>query len=141
MRTIALIAVAGFLLLAVLVFSVADDGADGGSPAALMLATAERAADATRKHQVAKIETARSQFFLEHNRPPETNQELVDAGFLSAEDIVNAPAVAAKEYEQKLPGVVVKRCGKCHGSVASTAEVGDTCPHCGVVWGRETRDF
>ena len=32
---------------------------------------------------------------------------------------------------------VTKSCGKCGGAVSSLSKVGDTCPHCRVVWGRE----
>lgn len=30
-----------------------------------------------------------------------------------------------------------KSCGKCGKSVSASSKVGDKCPHCGVVWGRE----
>lgn len=30
-----------------------------------------------------------------------------------------------------------KSCGSCGGIVSKTAKVGDRCPHCGVIWGRE----
>ena len=33
--------------------------------------------------------------------------------------------------------VVTKRCGNCGQPVSETASVGDRCPHCGIIWGRE----
>jgi predicted RNA-binding Zn-ribbon protein involved in translation (DUF1610 family) len=30
-----------------------------------------------------------------------------------------------------------KSCGKCGKSVSSNSKIGDKCPHCGVIWGRE----
>lgn len=30
-----------------------------------------------------------------------------------------------------------KSCGKCGKQVSNTSKIGDRCPHCGVVWGRE----
>ena len=30
-------------------------------------------------------------------------------------------------------------CGKCGRAVAATSRVGQRCPHCGVVWGRENK--
>ncbi|MES2518174.1 MAG: hypothetical protein V4585_08710 [Bacteroidota bacterium] len=32
---------------------------------------------------------------------------------------------------------VSANCGKCGKSVSPYAKVGDTCPHCGVRWGKE----
>jgi DNA-directed RNA polymerase subunit RPC12/RpoP len=28
-------------------------------------------------------------------------------------------------------------CGSCHKPVSSSSKIGDTCPHCGLTWGRE----
>ena len=30
-----------------------------------------------------------------------------------------------------------KSCGKCGKSVSANSKIGDRCPHCGVIWGRE----
>ena len=32
---------------------------------------------------------------------------------------------------------VSKSCGSCGGTVSSSSRIGQRCPHCGVVWGKE----
>lgn len=32
-------------------------------------------------------------------------------------------------------------CGKCGGAVSIHSSVGDRCPHCGVIWGRENTSY
>ena len=32
---------------------------------------------------------------------------------------------------------VSKSCGSCGGAVSSSSRIGQRCPHCGVIWGRE----
>lgn len=33
--------------------------------------------------------------------------------------------------------ITQKTCGRCGGIVSNSAKVGDKCPHCGVIWGKE----
>lgn len=44
----------------------------------------------------------------------------------------NVPNVYSQTYTTS-----TKNCGKCGKQVSASAKVGDRCPHCGVVWGRE----
>ena len=32
-------------------------------------------------------------------------------------------------------------CGKCGGAVSANSRVGQRCPHCGVIWGRENTSY
>ena len=32
---------------------------------------------------------------------------------------------------------VSKSCGSCDGAVSSSSRIGQRCPHCGVIWGKE----
>lgn len=32
---------------------------------------------------------------------------------------------------------ISKSCGSCGGAVSSSSRIGQRCPHCGVIWGRE----
>lgn len=36
---------------------------------------------------------------------------------------------------------VSKKCENCGGIVSNNASVGDTCPHCGVIWGKENTKY
>lgn len=47
-----------------------------------------------------------------------------------------APRSAQAQYRTVVS--VEKRCGNCGRVVSSSAKVGDRCPYCGVIWGRES---
>ena len=40
-------------------------------------------------------------------------------------------------YSQTYSSLTTANCGKCGKAVSSSAKVGDSCPHCGVRWGKE----
>lgn len=51
--------------------------------------------------------------------------------------VVIQPQVANAQYYQ----VVEKRCGNCNKVVPNDSQVGDRCPHCGVIWGMEQTQY
>jgi hypothetical protein len=52
--------------------------------------------------------------------------------------ILYSQRASAQMYgEYETTQEVTKSCGKCGGAVSSLSKVGDTCPHCHVIWGRE----
>ncbi|MEA5405942.1 SH3 domain-containing protein [Arcicella sp. DC2W] len=42
-------------------------------------------------------------------------------------------------YSQTYSTTTTANCGKCGKTVSSSAKVGDSCPHCGVRWGKENK--
>lgn len=47
-----------------------------------------------------------------------------------------ASGLLANTYAQSY-STISKSCGSCGGAVSSSSRIGQRCPHCGVIWGKE----
>jgi hypothetical protein len=128
-----------FAALAVFVSFMAavSCGGSGGKRASLVSSIREKAEKATEQAKAQVVKTAVQAFTLENGRPPESLRELVEKGYMEAEGIVdsqgNERPYSPQGYTEDV--VISKSCGACGKPVSSASQVGDRCPHCGVVWG------
>ncbi|HNX98029.1 MAG TPA: hypothetical protein PKK12_10145 [Candidatus Aminicenantes bacterium] len=92
--------------------------------------------------KIQALKAAVAAYTVEHDdQPPRTLGELVEKGYVPPEAIVGADGKPLSLDPAELAGdlaatatTVSKSCGRCGKSVSSTAQAGDRCPHCGVVW-------
>jgi hypothetical protein len=95
------------------------------------------------------IDAAGSAFVMENGRNPESLEELVEAGYLDEEAILdrhgNPLPFDPENLTINLGGssttLVSKNCSACGKQVPNSSQVGDTCPNCGVRWGYETTTY
>lgn len=129
------------LVAFVSVMAAVSCGGPGGKRASLVSSIREKAARATEQAKVQVVKVAVQAFTLENGRPPESLQELVEKGYMEAGGIVDSQGnelpYSPQGYAEDT--VISKSCGACGKSVSSGSQVGDRCPHCGVVWGTERR--
>lgn len=136
-RSFALVALVAFIS----VMAAVSCGRSGGKGASLVSSIRAQADRATDQARAQVIKTAVQAFTLENGRPPDSLKELVDKGYMEAEGIVDSRGNELPYSPQGYAGDVVlsKSCGVCGKTVSSDSQVGDRCPHCGVVWGTERR--
>lgn len=135
-RSIAFAALVAF----VSVMAAVSCGSDG-KRASLVSSFREKAERATDQAKAQVVKAAVQAFTLENGRPPESLQELVEKGYMRAEGIVDGQGNELPYSPEGYSGDVVlsKSCGACGKPVSTASQVGDRCPHCGVVWGAERR--
>lgn len=130
----------GLAVLAAAVAGVSCAG-PGGKKASLVSSYMEKVDMAKNQAKAQVIKAAVAAFTLEYNRPPDSLKELVDKGYIGPEGIVdsqgNEMPFSPEGYAED--AVISKSCGACGKSVSRDSQVGDRCPHCGVVWGSERR--
>ncbi|MDX9722413.1 MAG: hypothetical protein RBU37_16835 [Myxococcota bacterium] len=111
--------------------------------AATLQAVQSMAEDNRRLNDQRQAQAAQAMFFAEHGRPPRDVQELVEMGYLPpalAAEVPTLPPMDLGGGQGSSGGgmqFVHKTCGSCGKPVSSSAQVGDTCEHCGVRWGYE----
>jgi hypothetical protein len=114
---------------------------DKDSEAPLNLVKA--AADTQNQVKMKTIDAAAAAYRAERRRSPQTLDELVRTGYLTARDIVDENgdpyAYSPESGWDYVPERLTKSCGRCGKSVADTSRPGDRCPHCGVVWAYEQK--
>ncbi len=113
----------------------------GGKRASLVSSYMDKVERAKDQAKAQVIKAAAAAFNLEYGRPPESLKELVDKGYIGAEGIVDSRGNELPYSPEGTAGdnVVSKSCGACGKPVSVSSQVGDRCPHCGVVWGTERR--
>jgi hypothetical protein len=129
----------GFMIATLLMGGLTACGPSnpGTSSLNLMIESARESEDRAKRQT---IDAAAAIFLVEHGRNPESTQELVDAGYLPADAIIDRNGEVLPFTPHDIGGgtAVSKSCGSCGRGVPSSSKVGDTCPHCGVRWGYET---
>ena len=60
----------------------------------------------------------------------------VTAAFTGVPVLLAARPAAAQSYQR-----ISAHCTRCNGAVSTSSRKGDTCPHCGVVWGGEEYNY
>jgi competence protein ComGC len=90
------------------------------------------------------IESAVAQYEVEKGHSPDSLEDLVAEGYISAKNIVdhkgNKLAYTPKGHTSPSGSTTTtmsKSCGRCGKRVSNSSKVGGRCPHCGVVWGSE----
>ncbi len=135
----------GFIFLFGLFILFTPRSGDHNADGSVLSHYVGKARAAQNKTKLMKIKAASAQFMAENGYSAPNLQVLVEQGFLNDSDTRDDQGnpLAYSPQGSTVPpaasGMVTmsKSCGKCQKAVANTSKVGDRCPHCGVVWGRE----
>lgn len=90
------------------------------------------------------IEAAVASYYVDFGDNPKSPIDLVENGLLKQQDILdhNGNHLVFTAEEGRLAELfMTKECNTCRKKVSSASSIGDTCPHCGVVWSKEGDEF